>query len=209
MFSIKFNFDLFADDTSILYSHKNIRLEQIVNSELQNVCHWLEANKLTLNIQKSNFVIFHTKKKALGFIPNIKIIDLTAKPMIPLEMKDTFKYLGLLIDFNLTWKSHVDYISPKISRLVNIIARLRHYVPKYTLQKVYHGLMHPYLTYGISIWGQANKTILNPLLILQKRVIRLLNYANYRDHAILSLLTPKYYRLIFFTFIILHVLCMI
>ena len=88
MFSIKFNFDLFADDTSILYSHKNIRvLEHIVNSELQNVCHWLEANKLTLNIQKSNFVIFHMKQKALGFIPNSKIIDLTTKTMIPLEMQ--------------------------------------------------------------------------------------------------------------------------
>ena len=99
-------------------------------------------------------------------------------------MKDTVRYLGLLIDSNLTWKSHVDYISLKISRLVGIIAKLRHYVPKYTLQKVYHGLMHPYLTYGISIWGQAHKTILNPLLVLQKRVIRLINYANYRDHVI-------------------------
>ena len=62
--------------------------------------------------------------------------------MIPLEMKDTVKYLGLLIDFNLTWKSHVDYISLKISRLVGIIARFRHYVSKDTLQKMYHGLIH-------------------------------------------------------------------
>ena len=38
--------------------------------------------------------------------------------------------------------------------------------------------MHPYWTYGISIWGQA------PLLVLQNRVIRLINYANYKDHAI-------------------------
>ena len=66
-------------------------------------------------------------------------------------MKDTVKYLGLLIDSSLTWKSHVDYISLKISRRVGIIARRRHYVPKYTLQKIYHGLIHPYLTYGISI----------------------------------------------------------
>ena len=53
------------------------------------------VNKHTLNIQKSNFVIFHTKQKALGFISNIKIIDLTTKTVIPLEMKDTVKYLGL------------------------------------------------------------------------------------------------------------------
>ena len=99
--SSKFNFYLFADGTSILYSHKNIRvLEQIVNSGQQNVCHWLEANKLTLNSQKSNFVTFHTEQKALVFIPNIKIIDLTTKTMIPLQMNDTelniLAYLSIL-----------------------------------------------------------------------------------------------------------------
>ena len=93
-----------------------------MNSELQNVTVWLEANKHTLNIQKSNFVIFHTKQKALGSFPNIQIIDITTKTMIPLEMKNTVKYLGFLTDSNLTWKLHVDYISLKISRLVGIIA---------------------------------------------------------------------------------------
>ena len=57
--SNKPNFHLFADYTSMLYSHRNLHaLQQNVNTELKNVGHWLEANKLTLNISKPNFVIF-------------------------------------------------------------------------------------------------------------------------------------------------------
>jgi hypothetical protein len=72
----KLNFYQFADDTSILYSHRNIHtLEQVVNDELQNVCLWLRAKKLTLNTEKSNFVIFCNKQKRLNYVPNIQIFD--------------------------------------------------------------------------------------------------------------------------------------
>ena len=91
-----------------------------------------------------------------------------------MEIKDTFKYLGLLIDSNLD----VDYVSLQISQLIGIIARRRHFVPKITLERIYFGLIHPYLKYDIAIWGQANKTILNSLLTLQKRVVRLIHFAN-------------------------------
>ena len=50
--------------------------------------------------------------------------------------------------------------------------------------RIYSGLINPYLTYGISVWGQANKSVLNCLLILQKKIIRIMNFANYQDHAI-------------------------
>lgn len=183
--SNKLNFYLFADDTSMLYSHRNLRaLEQNVNAELKNVGHWLEANKLTLNISKSNFVIFHPHQKNLDYVPQLKVFDHVSGGMLPLEMKSEAKYLGLLIDSNLTWKSHIDYVSLKLSRIVGIIARLRHFVPKHTLERIYYALVHPYLNYGISVWGQACKTHLNHLLVLQKRVLRLMNFANFRDHAI-------------------------
>ena len=118
------------------------------------------------------------------FHANIQIFDEQTKKTLTLERKDVVKYLGILIDSNLTWKSHIDYISLKISRIIGIITRLRHFVPKQTLLRIYSGLINPYLTYGISVWGQANKSVLNCLLILQKKVIRIMNFANYRDHAI-------------------------
>ena len=137
-----------------------------------------------MNTEKSNFVIFCNKQKRLNYVPNIQIFDEQTKKTLTLERKDVVKYLGILIDSNLTWKSHIDYISLKISRIIGIITRLRHFVPKQTLLRIYSGLINPYLTYGISVWGQANKSVLNCLLILQKKVIRIMNFANYRDHAI-------------------------
>ena len=63
---MKFSFYLFADDTNLLYADKNLKsLEKMVNNELVRVSDWLNANKLTLNAKKSNFVIFcrHQRKK--------------------------------------------------------------------------------------------------------------------------------------------------
>ena len=74
--SNKLMFYLFADDTNILYADKNLRdLETIVNIELQNVYNWLRANKLTLNITKSNFVIFRPYQKRLAFQPKLCMFD--------------------------------------------------------------------------------------------------------------------------------------
>jgi hypothetical protein len=113
----KLNFYQFADDTRILYSDRNIHtLEQVVNGELQNVCLWLRANKLTLNTEKSNFVIFCNKQKRLNYVPNIQILDkqtkktnLIWKEKMPLNI---WVYLYILILHG----SHILIIFP--SRLV-------------------------------------------------------------------------------------------
>jgi hypothetical protein len=78
---------------------------------------------------------------------------------------------------------HIDYISLKSSRIIGIFARIRHFIPKYILEKIYYGLMHPYLSYGIFVWGQACKTDLNRLLVLQRRIVRLMHFGGYRDHT--------------------------
>ena len=90
--SSKFNFFLFADDTNLLYSDKNLRtLENIVNKELENISDWLFANKLSLNIAKSNFVIFHTYQKNVNYIPNLKVFDHNTHQHVSLEHKNYVK----------------------------------------------------------------------------------------------------------------------
>ena len=103
---------------------------------------------------------------------------------VDLESKVYIKYLGVLIDKNLSWKYHIDAIATKISKNVGLIAKLRHYVPRKILLNFYKSLIQPYLPYGPPAWDQAGKTHLNKILILQKRALRLLFFADVRDRVI-------------------------
>ena len=94
-----------------------------------------------------------------------------ANKYVSLESKVYIKYLGVLINQNLSWKYHIDFIFTKISKTVGLIAKLRHSVPRPILLSIYNSLIHPYLTYGLATWGQACKTYLNKILILQKRAM--------------------------------------
>ena len=183
--SDKLAFYLFADDTNLLYANKNLRtLELVVNLELHKVCEWLTANKLTLNVKKSNFIIFHPHQKKIDYQVNLQIFDNDSKTYLPLEQKSYVKYLGVLIDSNLSWKYHIGHITSKISKTIGIIARLRCYVPTSVLLTIYRSLIFPYLSYGIVVWGHAAQTYINQILVLQKRALRLIYFASYRSHAI-------------------------
>ena len=107
-------------------------LETVVNTELRKVCEWLVINKLTVNIKKSNFVIFRPHQKSLNCQPVIKMLDYDSNQYIPLECKEYVKYLGIIIDCNLNWKYHINYVTLKISKTVGIISELRYYFPNNT-----------------------------------------------------------------------------
>ena len=163
--STKFKFYLFADDTNILFAEKNLKvIETVVNTELCKLYNWLTFNKLTLNISKSNFVIFHPKQKKPNYKPKICLFDNEKNEYATLESKEYIKYLGILIDKNLTWKHHIDTVSLKISKTVGLLAKLRHFVPRQILLKIYQSLVYPYIT-GLAAWGQAAKTHLNKILL--------------------------------------------
>ena len=107
-----------------------------MNKELKHVSDWLTANKLTLNIKKSNFVLFHPHQKKLDYTSNLKIFDHKSSTQISLESKTFVKYLCILLDNNLSWKALIDYISLKISKTIGILSRLRYYLPLTTLLNV-------------------------------------------------------------------------
>ena len=183
--SEKLKFFLFADDTNILYADKNLRsLELTVNQELCKLYDWLTANKLTLNVKKTNFVIFSPAQRRLTHLPKIKIFDNEQNTNVALECKEFVKYLGILIDNNLSWKHHIDHIVIKISRAIGLISKLRHFVPKHTLINIYRSLIAPYLSYGLIVWGQACKSYLDKLLKLQKRVLPFIYFSDHNQHAI-------------------------
>ena len=168
--SKKLKFYLFADDTNIyLESDDPTKLEKIMNKELEKLHEWLCINRLSLNITKTNFVIFHSinkPKKPITILINKEAID---------EVKH-IKYLGVLTDSQLTFKYHIDELNKKVSREIGILYKLRPFVTSKVLCNVYYAIIYPFLLYGIMIWGNTSLTLLNPIHILQKKFVRMATY---------------------------------
>ena len=143
---------MFADDTSLTYANRDLKkLETEINEELFKVFSWLDVNKLTLNIKKTNYIIFRPRQKTIPFHPNITIINNNSNTSQPLEKKNYIRYLGILIDSNLSWKFHIDYVCQKVSKTIGIIAKLRHFVPRHVLLTLYRSLILPYIRLMVSV----------------------------------------------------------
>ena len=132
------SFILFADDSNVFFSHKNPDcLIETVNSELKKVTQWIRANKLSLNIQKTKYMLF---SNTLNTLPTDVIFDDT-----PLEKVAYTKFLGITVDNKLSWKFHIDNICKTISRNIGIIHRLKFYIPVSSLLMLYSSLILPYI----------------------------------------------------------------
>ena len=94
-----------------------------------------------------------------------------------LEECSNYKYLGVYIDKNLTWKSHIEYICSKIAKTCGALAKIRHYVGIGTLTNVYYALVNSYIRYGLIIWGNASANSLKPLEVIVNRAIRIMSFA--------------------------------
>ena len=154
------------------------------NENLKSVSSWLVANKLSLNIDKTNFIIFHPRQKAVN---HKVILHINGQK---LEQVKCIRYLGVYIDCNLTWKNHIQYISKKIKRSVGILSKIRHYVPLAILSQLYYTLIFPYLSYAATTWGNTYLTTLKPLTILQKKAVRLICFAEFNEHS-----SPLFFKL--------------
>ena len=121
----------------------------------------------------------------------IQMFDNSNHFLTSLECKNHVKYLGVLLDSHLSWKYHIDNVALKISRLFLVIARLRHLVPFTTLLSIYRSLILPYLSYGLAAWGQAAKSHLQKILVLQKRALRLMYFCKPRAHAVPLFVSSK------------------
>ena len=165
------SFFLFADDTNIYCESENLQLLiRKVNRELKKVKLWLDSNKLALNIEKTNFVIFHSPRRKLPDFKNVKIV----KQYI--QRCKYVKFLGVLMDEHLTWKFHITELCKKLSKTVGIFFKVRHYALLPTLVSLYNSLFLSFLSYGILVWGLTFESYLNPLLNVQKKVLRSIKF---------------------------------
>ena len=149
---------LYADDTSVLlYGNNLFNLIKFLNSELEKLSIWLKSNKLTFNVITIDNVC--------------------------LQRTDSFKYLGVIINHKLNWTQHIDYVKNKISKGIGIMYRARNCLTKKSLLNLYYSYIYPYLIYCIEIWGISPQTHLNPLLLMQKKRIRIMTFTSYHAHT--------------------------
>ena len=128
-----------------------------MNLELRRVKKWLEANKLALNIEKTNYVIFNcTVKKITEMI----IIKFGCKPI---SRSDSVKVVGVLLDETLSWRSDLVKLSRKLARSPGIFCKLKHFFPLETLKSVYYALFYSFLLWydclGCYSWAVPQTSI--------------------------------------------------
>uniref|UniRef100_A0A8C6NXU7 Reverse transcriptase domain-containing protein n=1 Tax=Nothobranchius furzeri TaxID=105023 RepID=A0A8C6NXU7_NOTFU len=169
---------LFADDTTLFYPGSNTEeVAKVINDELIKIKKWFDINRLTLNLNKTNFVLFHDKKNS-GVSLEINGIAIQ-------RVKET-KFLGVLIDEDLTWKSHISYIKCKIAKSLGVLHRVKFLLTNSGLLALYNSLVVPYLTYCVEIWGATYKNYTQ-----QKRALRIISYIACRDPSNLLLIKYK------------------
>ena len=169
---------MFADDSSFfIHGKKTDEMADIINQELEEIVSWLNANRLSLNIRKTKSILFNPTKDKKTINISLKILD------EKIEQVEEIKFLGVILDENLTWKKHIQYINRKIAKNIGIISKARTILNKKTLLTLYYTFIYPYLNYCITSWGSANKTILDPLIKLQKKAVRLISNAPKLTHT--------------------------
>ena len=157
----------FADDTNLLYSDKSIKkLRTALNKDLALLYDWLCANRLSLNEGKTEFIVFRPPRRSINLRITLRLHD------TKLYESSKIKYLGLLLDNKLNWKSHITELSKKLSRAIGLLYKIRQYCTPSTLRTLYFSLFHSHLTYGLAVWGNANAVHINRIKLLQKRAIR-------------------------------------
>ena len=168
---------LFADDACLLDSAKDlITLQAKVNTGINKVYELMICNKLTVNVEKSKVMLFSPKSRTRNSSLSIKING------IPLEIVQSYRYLGLHIDHQLKWNSHITEMYKKLSRSVGILGKLKYYVPSPTLRTIYFALFQSHIQYALAAWGSATQTSLRKLEILQNRAVKILSGAPVRSN---------------------------
>lgn len=169
-----FKFSLFADDTVAIISQKNLNtLYLSANREMTNVSLWFKANKLALNLTKTNYILFRSRKRRVPLtLPPLFIDD------VPISQLHDVKFLGVIINEYLDWAPHISALSKSIARSVGILRKLKFVLPCNVLKIIYYALIHSYMNYCNHVWGNTYISHLSKIHILQKKSMRIISKSN-------------------------------
>ena len=152
-------FRIFADDTGI-FCH-SIDLKLLVEKAeiiIKNVNEWFIANKLTLNVDKTSFIIFRSKINNINNLP-----DTISHENIKIKRETKIKYLGLILEEHLSLNQHVNEICNKLKCFFPLFYNIRQYLEKENIRNIYYTMIYSRIKYGCIITGQTTNENLNKI----------------------------------------------
>jgi hypothetical protein len=158
---------MFADDANLTTASLNKELQRRLNFDLELMHNWLLTNKLTLNKDKTEYMLIGSHQR-LSTIETDLILEFGDTKIKQVKHA---KSLGIIIDEQLLWKNQIEAISGKVSKGIGMLRRLKNCVPKTTLIKVYNALVVPYFDYCSLVWSNCI-VISSKLQKMQNRAAR-------------------------------------
>ena len=139
----------FADDTNLIYSNTDIdELFIEVQYDIENVLDWFRSNKLSVNIDKTCYMVFRPRgKNYIPILNEIKVNNTVLK-----EVKCT-KFLGIWINNKLTWTEQIYHVKSKLHQCEFLLSKVKLLLPEYSLRTIYFANALCHILYGIKIWG--------------------------------------------------------
>ena len=171
---------LFADDTTLYKSHRNLRyFKWCLEDEMQTITHWFAANKLTLNLDKTVCILFQKNHKIEEIELDINGTKINCQPFT--------KFLGMWLDQHLTWFKHIKMFTLKFTRNLNLLKLSRNHLCTNTKKMIYHSHLVSHIQYGITLWGNsATSTQINKIQRIQTKSIKYITIKTQQSKQIKS-----------------------
>uniref|UniRef100_A0A1B6MTI7 Reverse transcriptase domain-containing protein n=1 Tax=Graphocephala atropunctata TaxID=36148 RepID=A0A1B6MTI7_9HEMI len=163
------NLCLYADDANLKISSKTINeIEMISSVELSSISNFLNVHNLKLNVKKTNYLTFKTQQNQNNTNPTIKVDNQL------ITRKLNTKFLGLIIDENLSWNQHIEQLLLKLNSGIYALTKMSFLCNIDTLRMIYFSYLHSYIAFGLCIYGSTRKSNLDNILKIQKKAIRIM-----------------------------------
>ena len=176
---------LFADDTLLATSGSDPKsLMKFANKELEKCSIWFKANKLSLNVSKTKFIIFRSR-----YMPSVKtdfklFIDQSEIERIGTNCNTkSFKFVGVYLDETLSWDQHINNLNSKLSSANFALNQVKHFLPQRIMKSIYTTMFQSHIQYSDIIWGISSNKSINNIIVKQKKAIRTICGAKYNAHT--------------------------
>jgi len=156
------NFELtcYADDIVLCTYHADPdQLVTITDQILSNLSFWCQQNNLSINFSKSKYLVINNK--------NVKPLKLKS----PIDQVDSFNYLGLILNSELKWCTHIKTLCSRLQKTCYLFRIIRNALPPEHIKTIFHSYFQSIVRYGVQFWG--NDTNAKSVLLLQKRCLRI------------------------------------